>query len=185
MLYLKEANHDDLDKEWQFVRNMPIDENGLTNSYHNVSRDDFHRNALPEMIGFANGENLPEGYVPTTYLFLWNNDVIVGQFRIRHYLTKSLEAGAGHIGYFIAKEYRGQGFGTEGLRLALQIARNIVPEKEFFLRVNKDNPASLQVMLKNGGRIVAEDDKKHYVRISNPGKMNGSENRSSLRRTKS
>lgn len=170
MLHIKEANYDDLNEEWQFVRNMPIDENGLPNSYPDISKEDFENKALPEMIGFAKGENLPEGYVPETYLFLWNNDVIVGQFRIRHYLTKSLETGSGHIGYFIAKEYRGQGFGTEGLRLTLEIARSIVPEKEFYLRVNKDNPASLQVMMKNGGRIVTEDDMKYYVRIINPGK---------------
>jgi len=31
--------------------------------------------------------------------------------------------------------------------------------------VNKDNPASLRVMLKNGGYIKAEDESKYYVRI--------------------
>jgi hypothetical protein len=28
-------------------------------------------------------------------------------------------------------------------------------------------------MMKNGGRIVAEDESKYYVRIPNPGKKNG------------
>ena len=168
MLYIKEANYDDIEQEWQFVRSMPVDENGLTNPYHNISKDDFEQKALPEMIGFAKGENLPEGYVPVTYFFLWSKDVIVGQFRVRHYLTDALRAGAGHIGYFIAKEYRGQGFATEGLRLTLDVAKHIIPEKEFYLRVNKDNPASLQVMLKNGGTIVEEDKINFYVRIHKP-----------------
>ena len=53
----------------------------------------------------------------------------------------------------------------------LEAAREIVPEDEFYLRVNRDNPASLHVMLKNGGRIVAEDADKYYVRIPNPGKQ--------------
>ena len=56
----------------------------------------------------------------------------------------------------------------EGLKLTLEVAKDIVPEDEFYLRVNKDNPASLQVMLNNGGRIVGENDDKFFVRISNP-----------------
>lgn len=58
--------------------------------------------------------------------------------------------------------------------MALQVARNIVPEDEFYLRVNKDNPASLQVMLKNGGRIVDENEEKYFVHIDNPGKEKAS-----------
>ena len=165
MLYIKEANYEDIEKEYLFVRDMPVDENGFTNQWHGVSREDFERIALPSMLDFQKGENLPEGYVPETFLFLWNDGEIVGQFRIRHYLCESLRVGAGHIGYFIKKEFRGKGYGTEGLRLTLQVARGIIPEDEFYLRVNKDNPASLKVMLKNGGYIKAEDEDKYYVRI--------------------
>lgn len=165
MLYLKEANYEDIEKEYLFVRDMPIDENGLTNLYHGISREDFEERALPEMIAFQKGENLPEGYVPETFLFLWEDESIVGQFRIRHYLCESLRTGAGHIGYFVKKEFRGKGYGTEGLRQTLQIARTIIPEAEIYLRVNKDNPASLRVMLNNGGYIKAEDEDKLYVRI--------------------
>ncbi|MBQ8821873.1 MAG: GNAT family N-acetyltransferase [Lachnospiraceae bacterium] len=165
MLYLKKVNYEDIEKEYLFVRDMPVDENGLTNPYHGVSREEFESKALPEMIAFQKGENLPEGYVPETFLFFWNDDVIIGQFRIRHYLCESLRTGAGHIGYFIKKEFRGKGFGKEGLRQMLQIAREIIPEEEIYLRVNKDNPASLQVMLHNGGYIKYEDKDKFYVRI--------------------
>lgn len=49
----------------------------------------------------------------------------------------------------------------------MEIARTIVPEDEIYLRVNKDNPASLKVMLHNGGYIKYEDDHKFYVRIKN------------------
>lgn len=170
MLYVKEANQADAEKEWRFVREMPPDENGLINEWYQVSREDFESRALPQMIRFAEGKGLPEGYVPETFLFLWDGEEIVGQFRIRHYLCESLRTGAGHIGYCIGKEYRGKGYGTEGLRLTLEKARGIVPEDEFYLRVNRDNPASLRVMLKNGGRIAAEDGAHYYVRIPNPGK---------------
>ena len=169
MIYLKKACPEDMEKEWLFVRDMPEDENCLTNAYHGVSREMFERKVLPEMLAFSEGAGLPEGYVPETFFFLWDGDTIVGQFRIRHYLCESLRTGAGHIGYFIAGPFRGKGYGTEGLRLTLEEARRIVPEDEFYLRVNRDNPASLHVMLRNGGRIVAQDDTKYYVRIPNPG----------------
>ena len=169
MIRLKRLNREDMEKEWLFVRDMPADENGLTNLYHGISREDFENRAFPAMMDWMAGKNLPEGYVPETFLFLWRGDEIIGQFRIRHYLCESLRTGAGHIGYFIANPFRGKGYGTEGLRLTLEAARRIVPEEEFYLRVNRDNPASLRIMLKNGGRVAGEDEGHYYVRIPNPG----------------
>ncbi|MBR4164347.1 MAG: GNAT family N-acetyltransferase [Solobacterium sp.] len=165
MLYLKEANFEDLEKEWLFVKDMPEDENGLTNEWHGISPEAFRQKALPDMIRYAKGINLPEWMVPETFLFLWEDDSIIGQFRIRHYLNEALRTGAGHIGYYIGKEYRGRGYGTKGLKLTLQIAKDIIPEEEVYLRVNQNNPASLRVMLKNGGRIVGENEGKYFVRI--------------------
>lgn len=165
MLYLKEINYEDIEKEYLFVRDMPIDENGLTNEWHGISREEFEEKAIKQMIAYAKGEDLPEGYVPESFLFLWNDHEIVGQFRIRHYLCESLRTGAGHIGYFIKKEFRGKGYGTEGLKQTLKIAKDIIPEEEIFLRVNKDNPASLKVMMHNGGYIDHEDESRYYIRI--------------------
>ena len=165
MLSLKPANPDDAEQEWRFVAAMPTDENGLLNQWHGVSRQEFETKALPQMLRFAEGVDLPDGFVPQTFLFLWNDDEIVGQFRVRHCLNDALRSGAGHIGYYIAKEYRGLGFAAEGLRLTLAWAATIVPEEEFYLRVNKNNPASLRVMFKNGGRIVGETEDKFFVRI--------------------
>ena len=170
MLFLREANLKDAHREWEFVREMPEDENGFCNSWNGITEEDFMKTALPRMLAFAKGEDLPEGYVPETFFFLWDGETIVGQYRIRHYLCESLRTGAGHIGYFIARPYRSKGYGTEGLRLTLEMARAIVPEEEIYLRVNRDNPASLRAMQKNGGRIVGEDEEKYYVRIANPGK---------------
>ena len=165
MLYLKEVNYD-IEKEYLFVRDIPEDENGFTNAWHGVSRETFEKEALKEMLDFQKGENLPEGYVPETFLYLWRGKEIVGQFRIRHHLTDALRMGAGHVGYYIHPEYRGMGYATHGLRMVLDWCRDVVPEEEIYLRVDKDNPASLRVMQKCGGHIHAEDENKYYVRIS-------------------
>lgn len=86
-------------------------------------------------------------------------------FKFRHYLNEALVNGAGHIGYGIKKECRGKGYATEGLRLALEKAREIVPEDEIYLSVHKDNPASLKVQLKNGAYIHHEDEEEFFTRI--------------------
>lgn len=170
MIYLKKVCPEDLEKEWLFVRDMPEDENGVTNEWHGVSREVFEAKTLPQMLFFAEGKGLPEGYVPETIFFLWDDDTIVGQFRLRHHLCESLRTGAGHIGQFIAAPFRGKGCGTEGLRLTLEEAHRIVPEEEIYLRVLRDNAASLRIMIKNGGRVVSQDEEHYFVRIANPGK---------------
>lgn len=164
MLCLRMANWEDVEKEYLFVKDIPADENGYINEWHGVSRADFDR-ALDSMIACSQGRDLPEGYVPETFYFLWNDDEIVGQFRLRHWLCDSLKTGAGHIGYFVGKEFRKRGYAREGLRLILQLARDIIPEDEIYLRVNRNNAASLKVMLANGGYIKDDDEQKFYVRI--------------------
>ena len=147
---------------------MPEDENGLVSQWTGISREEFVTSALPKMLERSKGENLPEGQVPDTVYFLWNEGEIVGQFRLRHYLNDSLRRGAGHIGYYIAPDYRGKNLASEGLRLLLEKAADIVPEKEFYLRLRKGNLASLRVMEKNGGHVVEEDPMHVYVRIPKP-----------------
>lgn len=52
-----------------------------------------------------------------------------------------------------------------GLKMLIEKVKNSIQEDEIYLRVNRDNPASLKVMLNNGGYIHHYDDTKLYVRI--------------------
>lgn len=47
----------------------------------------------------------------------------------------------------------------------MEKAKEMVPEDEIYLRVNKNNLPSLKVMLHNGGYIKGEDNEKYYVRV--------------------
>ena len=165
MLSMIKANTQDIEKEYLFQRDIPEDENGFLNEWHNCTFEDFRDRILPVMIANSRGEQLPEGYVPQTFYFVWEDDEIVGQVHIRHYLCESLVNGSGHIGYYIAPEFRGRGLGTKMLALAVRKASKIVPEDEIYLQVNKDNPASLKCMLNNGGYIHHEDGIHYLVRI--------------------
>ena len=95
MLYLKEINLADADKEYEYLTALPADENGFTNPDHGVSREDFHRVALPRLIGYAAGVGLPEGFVPMSSFLLWEDDRIVGLFRVRQRLNDALREAAG------------------------------------------------------------------------------------------
>lgn len=169
MLYIKPLNEYDIEKEWEFLRELPPDENGLINNWSGASFETFRDEALPKMFKYMKGEGIPASHVPEAFLFLWDGDEIVGHFRIRHYLCESLRNGSGHIGYTIRKDLRGRGYATKGLAMTLDIARCIVPEDEFYLSVRKTNIASQKVQLKNGGRIVGENDESYFIRIDNPG----------------
>ena len=165
MLYLKAVNWEDIEQEYLFTTEQPADENGFTNKYEGVSREEFEKVVLPRLINNSKGIDLPEGHVPGTEFFLWDDDEIVGLFRIRHELNEFLREGAGHIGYGIKKEHRGKGYATKGLALTIEKAREIIKEDEIYMSVHKDNPASLQVQKKNGAYIHHEDDKEYYTRV--------------------
>ena len=165
MLYLKETNLEDAEKEYVFITRLPINENGFMNQYHGIEKDEFINQVLPQMMNHAKGIDLAEGHVPMTTFFLWENDSIVGLFRVRHYLNDFLRNGAGHIGYGIKKEDRGRGLATKGLALAIEKAKAMIKEEEIYMSVHCNNPASLRVQEKNGAYIHHSDDVEHYTRI--------------------
>ena len=162
---LRKINIADAEAQWEYTTELPENENGLTNPYHGVSYDEYVQKVLPALISYEHPVDMPDWFVPETYYYLWDGDRLVGEFRIRHYLTEALRNGAGHIGYSIRKDARGKGYGTEGLRLTIERARTIIPEEEIFLRVNKDNIASQKVMQNNGAYLSGEDEDHFFMRI--------------------
>ncbi|MDO4778732.1 MAG: GNAT family N-acetyltransferase [Tissierellia bacterium] len=167
MLYLREANIEDIEKEYEYIRDLPLDENGFVNRFHGLSFEEFRDVVLPRYINHAKGIDLPENRSPQIELFLWDDDKIVGLFRLRYNLTKSLIEGAGHIGYGIKKEYRGRGYATKGLEMTIKKAWKIISEDEIYMSVNKYNIASLRTQIKNGAYIHHENEEQYFTRIKN------------------
>ena len=99
------------------------------------------------------------------YFFLWDDDKVVGLFKVRHYLNEVLREGSGHIGFGIIREYRERHYGTEGLKLALEKAGDIVREDTVYMSCFRYNTASLKTMLANGAWIDHEDDEIYYTRV--------------------
>ena len=144
---------------------FPADEKGFENPAAGMGRDDFAAYVLG-LKDEAAGVDLPAGWVPATKYILVNDDgEYVGIFNLRHELNDALRAGAGHIGYGIAPEWRGHGYATEGLRLTLLKARDEFGIREAYLSVHKDNPASLAVQRHLGARVDHESDAEYFTRI--------------------
>lgn len=166
MLYLKEMNIDDGYEEYMFFKKMAVDEN-YENDYKKITYDDFMSKAVPERLNASLGIGLQDGYVPDTYYFLWEDNKIIGLFRIRHYLNDFLKKGPGHIGYGILPEHRNKGYATKGLSLAIDKCKEILSEneKEIYMSCHINNKASLSVMIKNKAYIANEDTENYYTRI--------------------
>ncbi len=155
-----------LQKEWEFIRDLPADENGFTNVAHGIGWADFCEKYIPRRIQFLTGEGLEAGLVKQADYFLWSDGEIAGLFRIRAELNDFLRnVDGGHIGYAVKREFRGRGFATHGLRLALGILREKTTDREAILFCRKNNPASLRVMQKNGAHIVRETPENFVLQI--------------------
>lgn len=166
MIYLKEANKEDVDKEYAFFQSIGS-ENGFMNPFEGMNYETFCTRGLTKILNASNIEFLKPGRVPMTYFFLWNDDEIVGVFKIRHELNDQLRNGSGHIGFGILPQYRRLGYATKGLALALEKCRTILSKDttEVYLSCFKNNIGSLKAQLNNKAYIHHEDEDMYYTRI--------------------
>ena len=103
----------------------------------------------------------PAGWVTGTYLWMVDDDTVVGRISLRHELSPWLLEVGGHIGYAVRPSARRRGFATEALRLMLGVAaeRDIDPA---LVTCDDDNVGSRKVIEANGG--VLEDVRNHKMR---------------------
>ena len=98
------------------------------------------------------------------YLCL-DQDRLIGLLSVRYELSESLSEKIGDIGYGVRPSERGKGYATEMLGHALSVCREKGMSKAV-LGCYKDNPASAATIRKNGGVLIAENEKYREGRIS-------------------
>lgn len=106
--------------------------------------------SFEDMIEKLDMRESSQDWVNNTTFFYFIDGVIIGAANIRHKLTKDLLNTGGHIGYGVARSYRGQGYATKILQESLVFARSIGIEKAL-ITCDEDNIASSRVIIKNGG----------------------------------
>jgi len=98
------------------------------------------------------GVNLPDGWVPSTFLVADVDGQVVGRVSIRHQLNDFLRDEGGHIGYGVLPAYRRRGYATEILRQALVIARSVGVDR-VLVTCDDDNIGSIRAIESRGGKL--------------------------------
>jgi predicted acetyltransferase len=88
--------------------------------------------------------------VPTTMLWYISGEHYLGELVIRHELTPALTDTGGHIGYWVAPQWRRQGHATAMLAAGLSQCRRLGLGR-VLLTCGAANEASRRVILANGG----------------------------------
>lgn len=102
------------------------------------------------------GRNLPDGFVPSSFLAAVVDGELVGRVSIRFQLNEFLASRGGHIGYGVIGEHRRRGFATEILRQALVVAADNGVSSAL-LTCDDDNVASIRVIEQCGGVLEGND----------------------------
>ncbi|MDO8659621.1 MAG: GNAT family N-acetyltransferase [Candidatus Parcubacteria bacterium] len=107
-------------------------------------------NFLSQIAGKEKGVGLPEGWVPSSELWLVEGNKFIGWTKIRHKLNEALLKLGGNIGYAIRPSERNKGYGTKILALASLKARDLGIDK-ILVTCDDDNTGSAKIIEKNGG----------------------------------
>ena len=123
------------------------------------SEDD---NPLAKFERYRLGINLPSNRLPSTTLWLVDNNRFIGQLNIRHMLNDALLSFGGTIGYGVSYQNRGHGYGKLMLKLGLEYCKNVLDLRKVMITCDADNYASERVMLANGAKFaeLIEDPEK-------------------------
>jgi predicted acetyltransferase len=120
-----------------------------------LARKDFTA-YLQKLAEASRGFNLPSGIVPMTIYWLVKDDeVVLGESRLRHSLTPALKHHGGHLGYVIRPAQRQKGYGTLILALTLEKA-HALGIGSVRITCNTDNIASVRIIEKNGGVLSGQ-----------------------------
>jgi predicted acetyltransferase len=140
------------DEEEEFLRAHRTTSSEVPSFLHYYEDGMPFRRYLDVLADQEHGVNLPTAnHVPSTFLFAFVGNRIVGRASIRHALNEFLHRVGGHIGYVVVPEFRRRGYATEILRQSLQIARDKCGLNRILVTCDDDNIGSIRTIEKNGG----------------------------------
>ena len=97
-------------------------------------------------------KGLIEGQPVSFHYWAVDNGRFIGEFQLRTQFTEKVMLEIGSVGYAIRVSEQGKGYGTEILRLGLELAKEHGMEK-VLLTINDKNKASIHICEKLGGKL--------------------------------
>lgn len=162
ILSLKPLSPNDGCDIYDMLQHIAPDDNGFHNPACGMSFAEFQV-WLRREYGYDTGA-LEDWMVPQSSYWLYDGDVPVGYGRLRHRLNAALAAHSGHIGYAIARPYRGRGYGNAILELLLREAAHLGLDW-VQIGANADNARSNAVIRHSGGVLLRQDGGKNFYRV--------------------
>lgn len=100
------------------------------------------------------GTHLRANEVPSTLLFAFFGNDLIARYSLRHRLTDSLAAYAGHVGYGVLPPFRRMGVASKMLKHAAQSAQRNFGIESLIVTCDEGNAASQGVIEKCGGQFM-------------------------------
>ena len=163
-LSLKKAAMDDGMDIYQFLQQLPTEENGFVNSAAGKSYEEF-RQWLRGTVTNSQQTGIVDGWkVPQSTYWLYLDGRPIGYGKIRHFLTEKLKETGGHLGISIHPQYRGRGYGTAFIGLLVEESRKLGID-EILFTIRNENCASIKATLASGAVLQKVTDRRHYLII--------------------
>lgn len=159
-MFLRELSIDDGLDVYEMLQRIGPSENAFHNDVNGMSFEEFKQWLIMQH-DWAEGKNLPDGYVRQWTYWLVVDDIPVGYGKLREKATEASKRFGGNIGFAIDPNARGKGYGNKLFELLLREAKE-KRIKEVFSTVEKFNYASKRVHEKCGGEFINEDEYRWY-----------------------
>jgi predicted acetyltransferase len=124
-----------------------------------------HAEHLQKLQDQKDKNKIPSNFVPSTMLYAFVDEEIVGRVSIRHELNQFLFERGGHIGYAVNPSYRDNGYGTEMMKQALSVCESMNLHK-ILITCSKKNLQSCKIIARFGGIMENEffdSEKNEFV----------------------
>jgi predicted acetyltransferase len=153
VLVMRELQVGDREAFLSAVEEFRQSDPGWTFAFHFDPEGDFET-YVARLSGWPRGLDLPERFVPNTFLVGVVGEKIVGRLSLRHELNDFLRRIGGHVGYGVVASERRKGYATDMLRQSLPRARRLGLGR-LLVTCDDDNLGSRRTIEKCGG--VLED----------------------------
>ena len=129
-----------------------------TNALPDPPAELTHQNVVLQFWATTPGDD-QRGFVPAYHFrIVASQGIDVGHINVRFGNTQHLRLCAGHIGYHIRPEHRGQGFAAQACLAIADFVSSLFKDGDVIITCDPDNIASIKTIEHIGGVFIDEVD---------------------------